>query len=67
MARKTIYVSDLTGQEIEEGKGVTLRLTYEDGRRPSVEVDANSDDPQLAELVEKGRKVARRGRRPAGT
>jgi hypothetical protein len=64
MARKSIFVSDISGKEIEEGKGGKLRLTFDDSRRASVEWDVNGDEPELRALMDKGRKVARRGRRP---
>ena len=67
MARKSIFVSDVLGKEIEEGKGGKLRLTYEDSRRGSVEWDVTGDEPEIRSLLAKGRKVARRGRRPKAT
>lgn len=62
MARKSIFVSDLSGKTIEEGKAAKIRITFEDGRRPSYEVDATAEE--ATELGKKGRQVARRGRRP---
>jgi hypothetical protein len=67
MARKSIFVSDISGKEIEEGKGGKLRLTFEDARRGSVEWDVTGDESELRALLPKGRKVARRGRRPSKT
>jgi hypothetical protein len=60
MARKTIRVSDMSGQEIEEGKGATVRITFADARRGVRELDLT--DSEAEELG--GRPVARRGRRP---
>jgi hypothetical protein len=34
MARRTVYVSDLSGETIEDGKDAKVRVTFEDGRRP---------------------------------
>jgi len=62
MARKSIFVSDVSGKEIEEGKGGKLRLTFEDARRGSVEWDVDGNEPEIQSLMAKGRKVARRGR-----
>jgi hypothetical protein len=62
MARKTVFVSDLSGDEIEEGKAAKIRITFEDGRRQSVEIDATAEE--AAELGRNGRQVARRGRKP---
>src|SRR5258708_7130185 len=33
MARKTIRVSDRSGQEIADGKGATVRITFTDARK----------------------------------
>lgn len=62
MARKTIRVSDISGQEIQEGKGATIRITFADARRGSRELDAT--DAEAEKLG--GRVVARRGRKPKG-
>jgi len=62
LARKTIRVSDLSGKEISEGQGASIRISFDDGRRGSIEIDATADE--AAELGTKGRQVARRGRRP---
>lgn len=62
MAKRTVLVSDLTGKIIESGQAAKVRITFEDGRRGAIEIDVSADE--LEDLVEKGRKVARRGRRP---
>jgi hypothetical protein len=62
MARKTVFVSDLSGKSIEESKGAKIRITFDDARRGSYEIDATADE--AAELGRKGRQVARRGRKP---
>ena len=60
LARKTILVCDNCGNEVGEGKGATLRLTFSDARRGA----------QPADLCDEcaggmpGRAAARRGRRP---
>jgi hypothetical protein len=66
MARKTIRVSDLSGDVIEDGKGATLRITFDDARRGSREMDLTLEE---AERVTggKARQVARRGRGPKAT
>jgi hypothetical protein len=63
VARKTILVSDLSGKTIADGKSAKVRITFEDGRRPSFELDVSAEEG--AELGRKGRQVARRGRKPA--
>ncbi len=62
MAKKTVRVSDLSGEEIPEGKGATIRIAYHDARKGSAELDVT--DAEAEELARKGRKAARRGRRP---
>jgi len=63
MARKTVFVSDLSGETIEDGKGATVRITWADARKGSAVLDVTSEEAD--ELARKGRKTARRGRRPA--
>jgi hypothetical protein len=62
MARKTIYVSDLTGKEIGEGDAAKVTITYVDARRGQVVLDVNADE--VADLAAKGTRQARRGRKP---
>jgi hypothetical protein len=62
MAKKIVRVSDISGKEIEDGKGATIRVTFEDARRGNYEVDATAEE--AVEIARKGRQVARRGRRP---
>jgi hypothetical protein len=60
MAKKTVLISDMSGQEIPEGKGATIRITFRDARKGVRELDVTD---QEAEKMG-GRQVARRGRRP---
>jgi hypothetical protein len=60
MARKTIRVSDKSGQEIEDGKGAVVRITFNDARRGVRELDLTDAEAEALG----GRAVARRGRRP---
>lgn len=62
MARKTIFVSDLTGREIDDKKAAKVTITYSDARKGQVVLDVNEDE--IADLAAKGQKQARRGRRP---
>jgi hypothetical protein len=59
MARKTIRVSDQSGDEIPDGKGV-VRITFNGARKGVRELDVT--DAEAERLG--GRAVARRGRRP---
>ena len=60
MAKKTIRISDMSGQEIPEGAGATVRVTFADARKGIRELDLT--DAEADRLG--GRRVARRGRRP---
>ena len=62
MARKTIYVSDLTGKTIDEKDAATVTIRYSDARRGQVVLDVNATE--VADLAAKGTKQARRGRKP---
>ena len=62
MAKKTVRVSDLSGAEIPDGKGATVRINFEDARKGSAVLDVT--DAEGEELATKGRKQARRGRKP---
>lgn len=62
MARKTIFVSDLTGRQIDEKDAATVTIRYSDARRGQVVLDVNADE--VNDLAAKGVKQARRGRRP---
>ena len=60
MARKTVLVSDMSGSEIADGKGATIRITFQDARKGVRELDVT--DAEAEKMG--GRQVARRGRRP---
>ena len=60
MARKTVLVCDQCGDEVGEGKGATLRLTFSDARRGAKQADLCDD----CAAKTPGHAVARRGRRP---
>jgi hypothetical protein len=62
MAKKTILVSDLTGEEIEDGKAAQVVINYSDARRGRVVLDVNADE--IEDLARRGQKQARRGRKP---
>ena len=62
MARKTVFVSDLTGKEIDEKNAATVTIRYADARRGQVVLDVNAGE--VDELASKGTKQARRGRKP---
>jgi nitrous oxide reductase accessory protein NosL len=62
MARKTIFVSDLSGKPIAEGADATITIRFADARKGVYVLDVTEDEAE--ELGRKGRKQARRGRRP---
>jgi hypothetical protein len=67
VARKTVFVSDLTGEELTEGDQVTITIKFTDARRGQYHVDAHPDDPEVQRLVSAGTRQARRGRKPRST
>jgi hypothetical protein len=62
MAKKTIYVSDLSGKAIDEKDAATVTIKYADARRGQVVLDVNANE--VSDLASKGVKQARRGRKP---
>jgi len=65
MARKTIFVSDLTGKTIDEKDAATITIRYSDARKGQVVLDVNATE--VEDLAAKGTKQARRGRKPKGS
>jgi len=62
VARKTVVVSDLSGDAIEDGKAATISIRFSDARKGVYVLDVTEEEAE--ELGQKGRKQARRGRRP---
>jgi hypothetical protein len=62
MARKTVMVSDLSGDEIQEGKGAQVTIRFNDARKGTIVLDVTDEEGEA--MGAKGRKQARRGRRP---
>jgi hypothetical protein len=62
VARKSIFVSDLSGREIAEGKGAQVTIKFNDARKGTIVLDVT--DAEAEEMGKKGRRQARRGRRP---
>ncbi len=60
MARKTVLMCDQCGNEVEDGKGAAVRVTFTDARRGAKAGDLCSD---CAEAMP-GHATARRGRKP---
>lgn len=62
MARKTVFVSDLSGAEIEDGASAEITIRFADARKGMYVLDVTESEAE--DLGRKGRKQARRGRRP---
>lgn len=60
MARKTVVISDQSGQEIQEGKGAKVTIKFDDLRKGVRELDLTEDEAEKLG----GRAAKRRGRRP---
>ena len=53
MAKKTVRVSDVSGEEIEEGKGATVTIRFADARRGALVLDVT--DAEAEAMGAKGR------------
>ena len=63
MARKSIIVSDISGREIRDPKdSASVTIRYGDARRGQISLDVLATE--VDDLAGKGRKTARRGRKP---
>jgi hypothetical protein len=62
VARKSIFVSDLSSSEIPDGKGAQVTIKFNDARKGTIVLDVT--DEEADEMGKKGRRQARRGRRP---
>jgi hypothetical protein len=60
MARKTVRVSDQSGEEIADGKGAVVRISFNDARKGVRELDLTDAEAEALG----GRAVGRRGRKP---
>lgn len=65
MARKTVVVSDLSGDPIAEGSSATISIKFADARKGTYVLDVTEEEAE--ELGRRGRKQARRGRKPKGS
>jgi hypothetical protein len=61
--KKTVLVSDLSGNEIPDGKGATVSITFRDARKGTIVLDVT--DAEAEQMGAKGRRQQRRGRRPS--
>jgi len=61
MAKRVIFVSDLSGKELDSNDAVHT-VSFADARRGTYVVDAAEGDAEVQKLVSVGTKQARRGR-----
>ena len=62
MAKKIIFVSDLSGKELDANSAVRVTVSFSDARRGTFVVDADENDTEVQKLISVGTKQARRGR-----
>jgi hypothetical protein len=63
MAKKLVYVSDLSGKAIEDDKdAATVTITYKDARRGVVRLDVLASE--IEDWAKKGTQQKKRGRKP---
>jgi len=62
MAKKIIFVSDLSGNELDENSAVRVTVSFGDARRGTYVIDAAETDSEVQKLISVGTKQARRGR-----
>jgi hypothetical protein len=62
MAKKVIFVSDLSGKELDANSAVRVTVSFSDARRGTYVVDAAENDAEVQKLISVGAKQARRGR-----
>lgn len=60
VARRTIFVSDLSGDQISDGKAARITVNFQDARKGAYVLDVTEQEAE--ELGAKGAKQARRGR-----
>ena len=65
MARKTVIVSDISGEEVSDGEAAKLTIAYGDARRGIVVLDVKTTE--VEHFATLGTKQSRRGRRPGQT
>ena len=62
MAKKIIFVSDLSGKELDANSAVRVTVSFGDARRGTYVIDAAETDSEVQKLISVGTKQARRGR-----
>ncbi len=62
MVKRTVIVSDLSGEVIDPGSGAAVTIKFNDARKGTILLDVT--DAEAEAMGARGRKQARRGRRP---
>ncbi len=62
MSRKTILVSDLTGEDIDDKSAVRILINFGDAKKGTVVLDVN--ESEIGELISKGTRQGRKGPKP---
>ena len=65
MARKTVLVSDMSGKEIPDGKGATVRITFRDARKGVRELDVTDAEAESSAAAPSPAAGAGRSRLPS--
>jgi hypothetical protein len=47
VARKTVLVSDMSGESIPDGKGAKVRITFHDARKGARELDLTDSEAEV--------------------
>jgi len=63
MAKQTVLVSDLSGEQAPAGKEAQVVINYPDARKGRITLDVNADE--VAEMAAKGKRGEKRGRKAA--
>jgi hypothetical protein len=64
LARKSIFVSDLSGKEISEGKGAQVTIRFNDARKGSILLDVTDEEGEELGRKAGGRLDVAAGQRP---
>lgn len=63
MAKTTVLVSDLSGEQIAPGNEAQVVINYPDARKGRVTLDVAASE--VEEMASKGKRGLKRGRKPA--
>jgi hypothetical protein len=65
VARKNIFVSDLSGQEIADGKGATISIRFNDARKGTIVLDVSDEEAESWAVRGAGRHVVDAAQSPS--